>query len=714
MFKHILPTPVEYNATGAAAEIARVSQAGFTFIADEKSAVAKEYIERALKSAAAVNPPYDGNYKITLKIDETDSRIAGKGSEAYAISVSEREAIIVGASEVGVFYAAITLTKMIDISGERVLLPISELVDYPKFETRGMYFECRFNDFMTLDDWKCAVDDFAALKINKMVIGLYGCWPMQYDKQLSQFMHLNLDCAPKIKVARTKKYYSVKQEKWINEEPEYSTMYKENYFAELVEYGKKNHVEVVPLFNSLGHNSLLPEVYPEISAKDEGGNPTGYGMCLSDDKTIKFMTEIYDEIIDKYVFPFGNDSFALGMDEVWPLEGIDKNDLKKKFSPHCRCEKCRGTEPSEMMIQYTIKLLKHLKNRGIKNGYIYHDMFFYEYDILNADLAQRFKDEGVYDIAVMDWWSYSNLEKEVYRGRFADVNGAFRSTAKPMAGYENWRYYTDYTRNVKYLCALAEKHGFEGMIGYTTYEPMLDYNYRYFAECVWNGSDDKYFESYIDKYFENFYGRRAETAKKLYEDYIATVLPHEDDKASGILPWLNQYTYAQIIEEQDYPRDHIAELRDKLDANKELYLPYLDKCVEVSDAALAFFTSSKANSSANNDNIVTNIKTHRVLANEARMLYKMQDASAAGNMTAAEALDIIEELISDRRDLMLSLENVRRKSTLPTPLRIMTIALEYLLEAKAAVEKQISENAEFKFEMKSVADSNAPVFEFIR
>ena len=47
---------------------------------------------------------------------------------------------------------------------------------------RGHFMECRYgSDFMTLDDRKDAIDYFADMKINTLIIGLYGCWPRQYD-----------------------------------------------------------------------------------------------------------------------------------------------------------------------------------------------------------------------------------------------------------------------------------------------------------------------------------------------------------------------------------------------------------------------------------------------------------------------------------------------------------------------------------------------------
>ncbi|MBQ8321738.1 MAG: family 20 glycosylhydrolase [Clostridia bacterium] len=712
--KNIIPSLKNFNESGESIVIAYLADCRFSIVGyDGVPGAVRELLKETFKDKCAVLPPYEGNYKIYIKIDPTDKRIFDKGDEAYAITVTDKYTELASTSDKGAYYAAVTLAELITVEGCEVRLPISEIVDYPTFSTRGMYLESRFNDFMTLDEWKSAVDDFSALKLNKMIVGIYGCWAMQYDRQLSQYMYLKLDRFPEMKVSKAKKYYSVKQDKWVVEEPEYPTMYTEDYFDALIKYGKSKNVEVVPLFNSLGHNSLLPEVYPEISAKDENGSDTGYGMCTSSEKTYEVVLGIYDEIIDKYLAPNGITSFAIGMDEVWPCKGIDKADIYKEFSPHCKCKGCRDAEPSEHMIQYVIRLLKHLKSRGMKSVYVYHDMFFYEYDNLNEKLAQRFKDEGVYDITVIDWWSYANLESTVFRGRANDVNGLFRSTAKPMAGYENWRYYTDYTRNIKYLGKLAEEHNFEGMIAYTTYEPMLDYNYRYFAESVWNGACDESLDEYKNKYFMNFYGDRWQKARDAYEEYIETVLPSPDKSRPG-LPWLSQYTYASIENGLDYPRDHLAELCGKITDERDKYTGYLNECVDCAERALEFFDGVGARPSAVNENIALNIRNHKVLANEIKVLYQLHEASKAGLYTCELALHLIDELINERRKLMLEVENVRLAGPRVTTLRIMTISLEYLTEIRAKIKKQMDNGEAFSLDMKNLVDRSAGIFEFLR
>ncbi len=62
-------------------------------------------------------------------------------------------------------------------------------------------------------------------------------------------------------------------------------MVTEDFFGEVVAYGRERGVLVRPHFNTPGHNTLIPRLIPATSAKDEKGIPTGYGFCLTTPKT---------------------------------------------------------------------------------------------------------------------------------------------------------------------------------------------------------------------------------------------------------------------------------------------------------------------------------------------------------------------------------------------------------------------------------------------
>lgn len=93
-------------------------------------------------------------------------------------------------------------------------------------------------------------------------------------------------------------------------------------------------------FKSLGHNTLIPREYPEVSSVDEKGSPIGYGFCLTNPQTLELMFKMYDEIIDRYLKPNGVDTFSIDLDEVYARRGKDPRDPKKLVDPWCKCLQC--------------------------------------------------------------------------------------------------------------------------------------------------------------------------------------------------------------------------------------------------------------------------------------------------------------------------------------------------------------------------------------
>ena len=76
----------------------------------------------------------------------------------------------------------------------------------------------------------------------------------------------------------------------------------------------------------------------------------------------------------------------------------------------------------DLFVEYIINLLKHLKTRDIETVYVYFDMWFKRFNLVNEETAQRFKDAGVFDMLVLDWWSYDPANRNFGRH---DENGNF-------------------------------------------------------------------------------------------------------------------------------------------------------------------------------------------------------------------------------------------------------------------------------------------------
>ena len=477
--KALMPTPVFVENLNNNIKIGNTSNGSFSFSAMGDGDVFDEAVNYMYKtfSKKAIYPQ-NGEYNIVLLIDRECAHLKGiESDEAYYIEVSDTETRLCGKSGAGAYYAAVTFGQILFEESGEVFLPKCRIVDYPRFEKRGHFMENRYgSDFMTYDEWKKGLDYLSEMKINMVVCGVYGCWVRQYDGDFAEYLYIPFEKYPELKTPRNIKYYSAKQRSLIYKKDVLPKMFEDDYFGKMVEYGKKKNIQVIPLFNSLGHNTLIPRVFPEISAIDSDGNYSGLGFCTNNEKTYEILFDIYDEIIDRYLTPHGIDSFEIGLDEIIPVLGVNPEDLQHSTSPICQCPKCRSKELGEIISDYIIMITKHLKKKGINNVYIYHDMLF-NHGLLTEQTVEKFRLEGIYDNIVIDWWSYCSYGKN-FKEREAEVNNLFRSVGKPITGYFHWNMPSQMNDNIYAITEISEKHNFEGLIGYSTFEYCYDFNYR--------------------------------------------------------------------------------------------------------------------------------------------------------------------------------------------------------------------------------------------
>jgi len=67
----------------------------------------------------------------------------------------------------------------------------------PVFAHRGLFIENKWGpDLMALADWQDIVDWMADHGMNTLTIGLYGCWTVQYNNQISEFLMVPLPGHP--------------------------------------------------------------------------------------------------------------------------------------------------------------------------------------------------------------------------------------------------------------------------------------------------------------------------------------------------------------------------------------------------------------------------------------------------------------------------------------------------------------------------------------
>ena len=604
-----------------------------------------------------------GEYEVNFEKKEvSDGR-----KEAYTLEIKEDKAVICANDTAGLFYGAVTFCA---IAGQGEV-PVCYIEDYPDFYDRGLMLENRYgSDFMTLDDYKKAIDYFADMKYNQLTVGVYGCWCVQYDMRLSEFLYIPIKSHPELKTPRDIRYWSPEKNDFVIRENVLPTIFCEDYLGDLIKYAKTKNIKVKPLFNSFGHNTLIPRLHPELSAKDENGNPTKHGYCVSNEKVFEFMFDIYDEIIDRYLTPNGIDSIEIGLDEVYAWLGEDLDDIYGKFEPYCKCEKCRSMDRKELMLTYIIKVCKYLKSKGIKSVYIYHDMLFEQFDIVNEELVELFKKEGIYDIVVLDWWCYSK-DEDLFQKR--EINGLFRSISKPFTGYYHWVVPMEYNANIHALAVLAKKHNFEGIESYSSFEYCFDRPFMYQAQLSWNTDITEDYEGFLNAYANARFS--GEKGAKEALDIMAELTAN--DKVTNRMNALEYYWFTYVAEGEDYPRNFHGGVFKKILDDREGYVSYFENTIEKANKAMKFFEESKSEFAPVWYTIAEHYYNYSYIY---LTMINIHDEYVYRRITKDEVADALEELLDMHENFMADVEATRIEANSYVYLRNHSITRQLLVD----------------------------------
>lgn len=624
------------------------------------------------------------NYKITLCVDSTNRLFAGKGkSEAYIIDINVDSACIIGYDEAGAYYGAVSFSSLIHTDGDCVVLPQCHIFDYPVYSKRGHFMENRYgSDFMTLDDWKKGIDYLSAMKINTLVIGLYGCWDRQYDGKIAEYQYIPFKKYPELKTPRHIKYYNAKDKKWIYKTDVLPNMYETDYFGEMVTYGKKKNIDVIPLFNSLGHNTLIPRKFPEISAVDENGNYSGVGFCTNNDKTYEIMFGIYDEIIDRYLTPNGIDSFEIGLDEVRDVRGTDPSDYQLTKSPICKCPKCRDSAYSDLMIEYIIKITKHMKSKGINNVYVYHDMLF-KAGAINEDTVSLLKKEGVYDNIIIDWWDYGRDKAKIFGGKSDQLPTCMRSVGKPITGYFHWCNTMDSVDNMLLHRDIAAKKNFEGLIAYSSFDYGYDFNYRFLAECVWNpeaANVDYTLEKYVHLTFpECFNGalRAIRTAREFMKFNAENLCTF----------FFGYYMSSYLVKDVEYPQNFPARQFIAISEDEEQYLTYLRQTYHKAKYVYDFFIDNS--SSWQGKTWAFSAATYMLMCDEFLTVYTCAEEYNKGNIDECEFMSELLRLTKLSDEVISLCQEVRFEANQYIIIRNMSVLRQCVIDLYTYMKSEV-------------------------
>ena len=244
--------------------------------------------------------PKKGNY-ILIKHSQTKSI----SKELYELKMNPNNLSIIAGTKEGLFYGIQTLLQLMPIEktvdnimgAAEVVIPCSNILDFPQYQWRSMHLDCS-RHFFSKEDVKKYIDYLAMYKFNIF------------------HWHLTDDQGWRIEIKKYPLLTSIgsKRKETLVGRPKdnkydgipYSGYYTQEDIKEIVTYAAERHITILPEIEMPGHSTAALSAYPQYSCT---GGPfetaTNWGIkkevyCAGNDSTFTFIENILSEVLDLF------------------------------------------------------------------------------------------------------------------------------------------------------------------------------------------------------------------------------------------------------------------------------------------------------------------------------------------------------------------------------------------------------------------------------
>jgi hypothetical protein len=293
----VLPTPQELTAKASSFKITsqvRIILGEGTsnddaFAADQINAQLEELKSRQLKivreqSVRRISSAYIflGSPRSSFAGRWLEAREVSLGpelkDEGYVLDVDRDGAVIIAESPTGRFYGVMTFLQMLERDRRSTTVPGVFIRDWPLLKIRGITDDLSRGQVSTMDNFKKIIRCLARYKLN-----VYS----PYIEDIFCFKNYP-------HIGRGRGDLTAAEMK------------------ELDAYAKRYHVQLIPIFETLGHwenNLILPEFarYAEF--------PGAHTLNVSDESVYKLLDEMIGELSAAFSSPY----FNIGADESWDV-----------------------------------------------------------------------------------------------------------------------------------------------------------------------------------------------------------------------------------------------------------------------------------------------------------------------------------------------------------------------------------------------------------
>ncbi len=404
--------------------------------------------------------------------------------EGYFLDVDAKGVVIIAESDKGLFYGVMSLIQMFRTEKRNLIVPGVSIHDYPSQKIRGITDDISRGQISTLENFKKIIRYCSRYKMN-----VYS----PYLEDVFQF----------------KKHPEIGKNRGALSAAE---------CRELDAYAKKYFIEIIPIFETLGHwENIL--IHPEYAKFAEF--PGAHTVNISDENVYALLDEMIGEITSCFSSPY----FNIAADESWDVglgvnrERVAQSDLATVHAEHYK------------------RIFAIVKKYG-KKPMMYGDIILNHPDILKK--ISR-------DVIFVDWQygtRFDYYSPEIFK------NAGFPYIVSPAV----WNFtgpfpnYLNTFLNIQYFNLDGFTNGSQGLLcsnwndfGGEALRELNYYGYAWTAECAWNPLQVN-LQSFDSKFFHSFFGKEENEMRAVYailsnpanqfhwfEVWRHPILPNRDD-----------------------------------------------------------------------------------------------------------------------------------------------------------------------------------------
>ena len=217
-------------------------------------------------------------------------------SEEYKIEIESKKIQIYHSNYAGKLYALITLIQLINYYQNK--LPLCSIEDSPSLEWRGMHLDCA-RQYYSVPEIKRLFDYMALFKLNRF----------HWHLTDNEAWRIKLDCYPHLtKTGSFRGYNQLIPPFYGSGYKKYGGYYNKDDVAELIQYGKKLNIEIMPEIDLPAHSWTLLQLMPELRDQSSNNESQDVGLYNNNiinpsvEETTIFLENIFKELSEIFSF----------------------------------------------------------------------------------------------------------------------------------------------------------------------------------------------------------------------------------------------------------------------------------------------------------------------------------------------------------------------------------------------------------------------------